>query len=107
MALLGTLCSTSFAQSYQNQLKNKYLILNGASCAGLKFNPQATAAAWQNEMDCSRGDSNTDAWRITWITPEIFMMTEVIRPNEISPPRNDLYKILNTQNKTVTMVNYS
>ncbi|MEZ2901305.1 hypothetical protein ACBQ24_00845 [Acinetobacter terrestris] len=45
MALLGTLCSTSFAQSYQNQLKNKYLILNGASCAGLKFNPQATAAA--------------------------------------------------------------
>ena len=38
MALLSTLCSTSFAQSYQNQLKNKYLILNGASCAGLKFN---------------------------------------------------------------------
>ncbi|ENX30158.1 MULTISPECIES: hypothetical protein [Acinetobacter] len=106
MALLSTLCSTSFAQSYQNQLKNKYLILNGASCAGLKFNPQATAAAWQNEMDCSRGDSNTDAWRITWITPEIFMMTEVIRPNEISPPRNNLYKIMSIENKTVTVVNY-
>ncbi|WP_407306280.1 hypothetical protein [Acinetobacter sp.] len=104
MVLLSTLCSTTFAQSYKNQLKNKYLILNSASCAGLKFNPQATAAAWKNEMDCSRGDSNTDAWRITWITPEIFMMTEVIRPNEISPPRNNFYKIM--QNGTVTMVNY-
>lgn len=106
MALLSTLCSTSFAQSYQNQLKNKYLILNGASCAGLKFNPQATAAAWQNEMDCSRGDSNSDTWRISWITLEIFMMTEVIRPNEISPPRNNLYKIMSIENKTVTVVNY-
>lgn len=105
-ALLTTLSHTAFAQDFQNQLKNKYLILSGASCAGLKFNAQATAAAWQNEMECSRGYSNTDAWRISWITPEIFMMTEVIRPNEISPPRNDLYKILNTQNKTVTVVNY-
>lgn len=34
------------------------------------------------------------------------MMTEVIRPNEISPPRNDLYKIMSIQNKTVTVVNY-
>lgn len=105
-ALLTTLSHTAFAQDFQNQLKNKYLILSGASCAGLKFNAQATAAAWQNEMECSRGYSNTDARRISWITPEIFMMTEVIRPNEISPPRNDLYKILNTQNKTVTVVNY-
>ena len=57
-------------------------------------------------MDCSRGDSNTDAWRISWITPEIFMRTEVIRPNEISPPRNNLYKIMSIENKTVTVVNY-
>ena len=105
-ALLTTLSHTAFAQDFQNQLNNKYLILSGASCAGLKFNAQATAAAWQNEMECSRGYSNTDTWRISWITPEIFMMTEVIRPNEISPPRNDLYKILNIQNKTVTVVNY-
>ena len=105
-ALLTTLSHTAFAQDFQNQLKNKYLILSGASCAGLKFNAQATAAAWQNEMECSRGYSNTDAWRISWITPEIFMMTEVIRPNEISPPRNDLYKILNIQNKTDTVLNY-
>ncbi|MGS0707138.1 hypothetical protein ACVBEE_11630 [Acinetobacter sp. ANC 3781] len=56
-------------------------------------------------MKCSRGYSNTDAWRISWITPKIFMMTEVIRPNEISPPRNDLYKIMSIQNKTVIVVN--
>jgi len=90
----------------KNQLKNKYLILNAASCAGLKFNAQATAAAWQDEMQCSRGSSNTHAWRITWIRPEIFMMTEVIRPNEISPLRNDLYKIMNIQNKTVIIGNH-
>ena len=34
------------------------------------------------------------------------MMTEVIRPNEISPPRNDLYKIMSIQNKTVIIVNH-
>ncbi len=104
--LLTTLCSTIFAQNYQNQLKNKYLILNGASCTGLKFNAQATAAAWQNEIEYSRDDYNTDFWRITWITPDIFMLTEVIRPNEISPPRNDLYKIMSIQNKIVNVVNY-
>lgn len=98
--------SYGLCTNYRNQLKNKYLILIGASCPGLKFNPQATAAAWQNEMKYSPGYSNTDAWRISWITPKIFMMTEVIRPNEISPPRNDLYKIMSIQNKTVTVVNY-
>lgn len=106
MLLLITFSNPAFAKDYQNRLKNKYLVLNGASCAGLKFNAQATAAAWQNEMECSRGDHNTDFWRISWITPDIFMMTEVIRPNEISPPRNDLYKIMDIQNKTVTVINY-
>lgn len=96
----------AWAENYQSALKGKYLILDGASCAGLKFNAQATAAAWQNEMECSHGYDNKDAWRITWISPDIFMMTEVIRPNEISPPRNDIYKIMKIQNKTVTMTNY-
>lgn len=41
-----------------------------------------------------RGYYNKDAWRITWIAPEIFVMTEAIRPNEISLPRNDIYKIM-------------
>jgi hypothetical protein len=90
----------------QNSLKGKYLVLADAECAGLKFNAQATAAAWQNEMDCSHGYYNKDAWRITWIAPEIFVMTEVIRPNEISQPRNDIYKIMSIQNKTVTVTDY-
>ena len=105
VALFG-LSTFSFAQDFQNQLKSKSLILNGASCAGLKFNATATAAAWQNEMDCSRGHQNKDAWRITWLAPNIFVMTEVIRPNDISPPRNDIYKIMSIQNKTVTVTNY-
>lgn len=50
MLLLITFSNPAFAKDYQNRLKNKYLVLNGASCAGLKFNAQATAAAWQNEM---------------------------------------------------------
>lgn len=104
--LLSILSCSTFAQNYQQSLKGKYLILAGAECAGLKFNAQATAAAWQNEMDCSHGYYNKDAWRITWIAPEIFVMTEVIRPNEISPPRNEIYKIMSIQNKTVTVTNY-
>ncbi|WP_349927798.1 hypothetical protein ABJ384_12960 [Acinetobacter sp. A1-4-2] len=104
--LLSTLSCSTFAQNYQQSLKGKYLVLAGAECAGLKFNAQATAAAWQNEMDCSDGYYNKDAWRITWIAPEIFVMTEVIRPNEISPPRNEIYKIMSIQNKTVTVTNY-
>lgn len=64
--LLCALSSTTFAQRInQNSLKGKYLVLAGAECAGLKFNAQATAAAWQNEMDCSHGYYNKDAWRIT------------------------------------------
>ncbi|MCW8039582.1 MULTISPECIES: hypothetical protein [Acinetobacter] len=104
--LLCTLSNAAFAQNHQESLKGKYLVLAGAECAGLKFNAQATAAAWQNEMECSHGYYNKDAWRITWITPEIFVMTEVIRPNEISPPRNEIYKIMSIQNKTVTVTNY-
>lgn len=104
--LLAAISNTTFAQNYQESLKGKYLILAGAECAGLKFNAQATAAAWQNEMDCSHGYYNKDAWRITWIAPEIFVMTEVIRPNETSPPRNEIYKIMSIQNKTVTVTNY-
>lgn len=104
--LLCGLSSTTFAQNYQNSLKGKYLVLADAECAGLKFNAQATAAAWQNEMECSQGYYNKDAWRITWITPEIFVMTEVIRPNEISPPRNYIHKIMSIQNKTVTVTDY-
>ncbi|WP_166169423.1 hypothetical protein [Acinetobacter sp. SA01] len=83
----------------QNSLKGKYLVLADAECTDLKFNAQATAAAWQNEMDCSHGYYNKDAWRITWIAPEIFVMTEVIRPYEI-------YKIMSIQNKTLTVTNY-
>ncbi|CAB1208396.1 hypothetical protein [Acinetobacter bouvetii] len=104
--LLCTFSSVTFAQNYQDSLKGKYLILEGAECAGLKFNAQATTAAWQNEMECSRGYYNKDAWRITWLSPEIFVMTEVIRPNDISPPRNDIYKIMSIQNKIVTVTNY-
>lgn len=104
--ILLALSTTSFAQDFQSQLKAKSLILSGATCAGLKFNAAATAAAWQNEMDCSRGHNNTDAWRITWLAPNIFVMTEVTRSNYISPPRNDIYKIQSIKGKEVTLINY-
>ncbi len=82
---LGSISSDTFANNDQAQLKGKYLILNRATCAGLKFNAQATAAAWQNDMECSRGYENT---------------------NEISPPRHDVYKIMKIQNKMVTVTHY-
>lgn len=107
LALMTTPLSTfAAAPSYQDQLKNKYLILNGATCAGLQFNAGATAAAWQNEMECTRNYINKDAWRITWVSPDVFFMTEVIRPNEISPPRNDIYKITGIKNNSVNVINY-
>ena len=53
-AFLYRTCSSAvFAQNSLDSLQEKYLILNNAERAGLKFNAQATAAAWQNEMDCS------------------------------------------------------
>lgn len=107
--LLLSLCLFStqiFAQTYQASLAGKRLILTSAKCAGLEFNKNATSAKWRNEIECQINDNVTTAWRVTWVNNEIFFLTETVRPNETSPPRNYIYQITSLNGKKLTVKDY-
>jgi len=81
------------AENYSSILKNKRLILEGATCAGIEFNEENTLLGYA-EMYCSRGhDEPVTEERVKWISEDTFYTTQKGRNSEGCPPRNSIYRV--------------
>jgi hypothetical protein len=60
-------------------------ILKGAGCAGFNFVGQGKVI-WTNEMACSPNELS-----IFWLDEKTFVTKDILRTNEESPPRIDIY----------------
>lgn len=82
------------AQSFQQALAGKRLVLKGAQCAGWEFKDASTALRY-DEMVCSRGGEPSFQTRVLWITKDQFLLIESSREsaNPNCPPRIWMYRV--------------
>jgi|GEM_PF-4181846 len=75
-------------------------IMDGATCAGLKFNSE-NSATFINEIGCSPWEL-----RIKWIDDKKFYTVEKERKDPNLPPRVMIFEILNYDGKTLKLKEY-
>lgn len=103
LILLGTL-SLADAQSFQQALSGKRLVLKGTQCAGWEFKDPSTVLRY-DEMVCSRGGEPGMKARVSWITKDQFLLIESSREsaNPNCPPRVWMYRVESLSGSTVTL----
>jgi hypothetical protein len=85
--------TTVSAEDYSSILKNKRLILQGATCAGLEFKGKNTLLGYAEDF-CSRGnDEPASEERVRWISKNVFFATQKGRNAEGCPPGNHIYQV--------------
>lgn len=96
--MLGGLAGN--AQTKKAQKPLGMFIMDGASCAGLKFNSE-TSATFINEMGCSPWEL-----RVKWIDDKKFFTVEKERKDPNLPPRVMIFEILSYDGKTLKLKEY-
>lgn len=85
--------NTAYAEDYSSMLKNKRLILQGATCAGIEFKGKNTLLGYAEDF-CSRGnDEPVSEQRVRWISENVFYATQKGRNSEGCPPGNSIYRV--------------
>lgn len=85
--------NTVYAEDYSSMLKNKRLILEGTTCAGIEFKGKNTLLSYAEDF-CSRGHNEpASEQRVQWISNNVFYATQKGRNSEGCPPQNNIYQI--------------
>ena len=85
--------NSAYAENYSSILKNKRLILEGTTCAGIEFSGENTLLDYA-EMVCSRGHAEPlGEARVKWISEDTFYTTQIGRNSERRPPNNSIYRV--------------
>ncbi|WP_294820500.1 hypothetical protein [uncultured Flavobacterium sp.] len=88
------------AQTKKTEKPLGMFIMNGASCAGLKFNSE-TSATFINEIGCSPWEL-----RVKWIDEKKFFTVEKERKDPNLPPRVMIFEIISYDGKTLKLKEY-
>lgn len=85
--------NAAYAEDYSSMLKNKRLILQGTTCAGIEFKGKNTLLGYAEDF-CSRGDNEpVSEQRVQWISENVFYATQKGRNSEGCPPGNSIYRV--------------
>ncbi len=98
--ILGLLSVNAQTKKAASQKPSGMYIMEGATCAGLKFNSD-TSATFINEIGCSPWEL-----RVKWIDDKKFFTVEKERTDPKLPPRVMIYEILSFDGKTLKLKEY-
>lgn len=94
------------AADYSSPLKNKRLVLQGTTCAGLEFKGENTLLGYAEDF-CSRGnDEPVSEERVRWISPNVFYATQKGRNSEGCPPGNHIYRVDKIGNGRIVLTEF-
>jgi hypothetical protein len=105
LIFLSIFCSRpASAQNYQAALRDKRLVLAGASCAGWSFISNESAVRY-DESICAVNGEASGHFRIRWVSPNVFMLVRSDRQNvnETCPPQNFIYSVEKISDSKVTL----
>ena len=91
------------AADYRSLLRGKYLLMEGASCAGIKIAKNGIDAVMYVELGCFNGESDGFNMRMRWITPKSFVLIGTDRSDEVSPPQIHVFVVEGVQGKKVRL----
>ena len=78
-------------------LAGKRLVMSGATCAGLEF-VDSKHAVLVSEMGCVTLET-----RVRWLSADTFVLVEMERINESSPPRTWIYQVVKRSASSITL----
>lgn len=101
--LVFCMSAVASAADYKSLLRGKYLLMEGAGCAGLQIAPNGKDAVMYGEFGCTTEGGVGSDMRLRWIGSQAFVITETERFDETSPPRSYIYVVERVQGKKVLL----
>lgn len=85
---------------------NGRFVLKDATCAGFEFGNDSSKVIWRNEVECLISDTNPDYYHtqeLFWLDSKTFVVKDIERRDQASPPRVDVYVVESNNGKDLTL----